>query len=126
MKPLLHAKVSVRKFGGKVEDYLHLHNWMDSTKAHIPDMRHRMVLHNSWGIYFGEQIFGAYFVNSSGKDVSVRDVLEQHVLDDLGHIPTLEKCFEGMQAEPWMGSTVRGAPIKMKISDLDKYNVEID
>jgi integrase len=33
--PLLHSKSSVKKFGGKVEDYIHLHNWMDETKAWV-------------------------------------------------------------------------------------------
>jgi hypothetical protein len=123
MKPLIHAKNSVRKFGGKVDDYLHLHNWMDSTKAHVPDLRHRMVLHNSWGIFIGEQIFGTYFKNSDGKDVSVRDILELHVVDDLGHIPTLEKCLSSMVAEPWMGAReFRGAPMRVSLS---KHNIEI-
>lgn len=125
MKPLLHAKVSVHKFGGKVEDYIQLHNWMDSTKAHLPDMRHRMILHNAWVIFTGEQIFGTYFKNSDDKDISVRDVLEQHVLDDLGHIPTLEQCLRDLPAEPWMGSAVRGTPMKMKISDINRYKIEI-
>lgn len=120
MKPLIHAKNSVRKFGGKVEDYLPLHNWMDSTKGYIPDMRHRMVLHNAWGIMLAEQIHGVYFKNSDGRDVSVRDVLEQHVMDDLGHIPTLEKCLAGMPAEPWMGHReFHGTPLKVNASQVE-------
>ena len=33
MHPILHAKSSVKKFGGKWEDYIHIHNWFDETKA---------------------------------------------------------------------------------------------
>lgn len=124
MKPFLHAKISARKFGGKYEDYMELHNWMDSTKAHLPDARHRMVLHNSWGIFIGEQIFGAVMQNSKGKDVSVRSVLEQHVLDDLGHIPTLKDCMDGMDLEPWMGLNIPGKQPKIRL-DLNKHNIEI-
>jgi hypothetical protein len=29
--------------------------------------------------------------------VAVRDIGEQHVLDDLGTIPSLEQCFSGMK-----------------------------
>lgn len=123
MKPLIHAKNSVRKFGGSVDDYMKIHTWMDSTKAHIPDMRHRMILHNSWGIFMGEHVFGAHFKNSDGRDISVRDVLEQHVMDDLGHIPTLKECISGMPAEPWMGShEFHGTPTKVSIS---KHNIEV-
>ena len=31
--PLQHAKSSVRKWGGVVEDYLEIHEWFDETKA---------------------------------------------------------------------------------------------
>ena len=123
MKPLIHAKNSVRKFGGKVEDYLFLHNWMDSTKGYVPDMRHRMVLHNAWGIMMGEQVHGVYFKNSDGKDISVRDVLEQHVVDDLGHIPTLEKCMASLVAEPWMGSS-QFSGVKIRVP-VNKTNITI-
>lgn len=113
MKPLLHAKISVKKFGGKEEDYIDIHNWFDSTKEHIADATHRMVLHNAFGIFLCEQVFGEiietnkgfkrmpYITNSSGKQISVRDVAEQHVIDDLGHIPSLEKCMEGLPMHSW-------------------------
>jgi hypothetical protein len=123
MKPLTHAKNSARKFGGKWEDYIEIHEWMDQTKAHLPDMRHRMVLHNSWGIYMGQDKFGYAIKNSDGKDISVRAVLEHHVIEDLGHIPTLERCFSSMVQEPWMGHhTIRG--VKMKVSKSE-HNIEI-
>jgi len=122
MKPVVHAKNSVRKFGGSLDDYMKYHNWMDSTKAHIPDIRHRMILHNAWGIFMAEQIFGSYFKNSDGKIVSVRDVLELHVTDDLGYIPTLEQCMKTLHAEPWMGSvTFPGGPVMR----VDRTKVEI-
>lgn len=94
MKPLLHAKVSVKKWAGVVEDYLPIHNFFDQTKGYIPDSRHRMILHNSFGIMLCEQLFGVYIVNASGRDVSVRDIAERHVIDDLGHIPTLCEVFK--------------------------------
>lgn len=107
MKPWLHAKISVKKFGGKPEDYIDIHNWFDQTKAHVPDARHRLVLHNSFGVYLAEQQFGKMvqkedgswvrtpiIVNSNGKEISVRDIAEQHVLDDLGTIPTLGESLE--------------------------------
>lgn len=110
MKPLKHAHISAKKFGGEPEDYQHIHDWMDHTKAHIPDVRHRMLLHNSWGCYIVEQVFGTFIVNSTGNKVSVRDIAEQHVIDDLGHIPSLNACFSGLKLESWMG----GNPQKRK------------
>jgi len=103
MKPFLHSQVSVRKFGGKVEDYNEIHNFFDSSKSHVPDMRHRAILHSSFGIYLAERIFGMHITNSDGKIVQVRDVGEQHVIDDMGKIPTVADYLDGMPMYSWLG-----------------------
>ena len=36
-KPLIHARNSVKRYGGSVDDYLEIHNFMDSTKAALPE-----------------------------------------------------------------------------------------
>ncbi len=103
MHPLYHARSSARKYGGVAGDYLSLHRWMDQTKAHIADARHRMILHNSFGIFLGEQLFGVSIGRESdGKEIAVRPVLEQHVIEDLGYIPSVSECFAGMPVEEWM------------------------
>ena len=107
MKPYTHALASAKRWGGVPEDYLEVHEWFDRTKAHIPDMRHRAVLHNSFGIYLCTQVFGHTLTNSSGKVVCVRDLGEQHVLDDLGTIPTLQDCFDGMPLSDLLGARMR-------------------
>ena len=33
--PVEHAESSVKIWGGKVEDYLPMHNWLDETKGWI-------------------------------------------------------------------------------------------
>lgn len=66
-------------------------------------MRHRAILHNSFGIYLCEQQFGTNIINSDGKTVSVRDIGEQHVIDDMGRIPTLQDYLQDMPFFPWLG-----------------------
>lgn len=105
MKPYLHGKVSAKKFGGKPEDYQAIHDFLDSSKACFPDMRHRAILHSSFGIYIAEKVFGINLKNSDGKLVSVRDVAEQHVIDDMGRIPTVGDYLEGMPMYEWLGGT---------------------
>lgn len=53
--PHEHAKSSARKFGGDPTDYVKYHAWFDQTKAQCPDARHRVILHNSFGIFLLEQ-----------------------------------------------------------------------
>lgn len=122
MKPYCHAKNSARKFGGKPEDYQALHDFFDQTKACMPDMRHRAILHSAFGIFLLEQVHGVNIRNSDGKLVSVRDVGEQHVLDDLGFIPTVENYLQNMTIQPWMSGTKRGTGRKVV---LDMTSIEV-
>ena len=46
MRPWQHAKSSARKERDWLAD-LPIHEFMDSTKAACPDLRHRMILHNA-------------------------------------------------------------------------------
>lgn len=100
--PEIHSQNSVKKFGGSVEDYLPIHQWFDDSKAYMADMRHRALKHHAAGIFECERVFGKSFVNSEGKTVYTRYVGEQHVLEDLGFIPTLEDWFENMELQKWM------------------------
>jgi hypothetical protein len=107
MKPYIHAKNSAKKYGGKVEDYLPIHNKMDSSKAAHADMRHRLVFHSAFGIYLMEDLFGSHFTNSDKAVVSVRDIAEDHVLEDLGKIPSLSDWLGEMELKTWMGGPIR-------------------
>jgi len=100
--PFRHAESSVRKFGGKAEDYLLIHNWFDESKAFIPDFRHRALRHHAEGIFLAEKLFGVIIVNSNGKQVLVRYVGEQHVREDLGRIPTAQDWLLQIKPQRWM------------------------
>jgi hypothetical protein len=85
--PFEHARSSAKKFGGRPDDYLAIHNWFDESKAFFADFRHRALRHHTEGIFLAERIFGVAVVNSDGKQVPVRYIGEQHVKEDLGRIP---------------------------------------
>lgn len=105
MKPHLHANISAKKYGGKPEDYQEIHDFIDSSKSSIADVRHRAILHSAFGIFLVEKVFGTLITNSDGKQVSVRDIAEDHVQDDLGFIPTVDHWVKNMRIEPWMGGS---------------------
>jgi len=107
MKPYIHAKNSVNKHGGKPEDYQDIHDFIDSTKVALPDVRHRAVLHNAFGCFLVEKVFGVTRVNSDGRRYSPRDIAEEHIIQDLGFVPTLERCFQNLPLETWFGGRVK-------------------
>jgi hypothetical protein len=112
MNPTEHARLSVKAHGGHIDDYLHIHEWFDSSKAHVPDMRHRAMFHHSWGIYQAQEKFGIYLtVESTGDIVAVRDIGEEHVLQDMGRIPTLQDYLQTMPMLDWLGGRVKSRRI---------------
>jgi hypothetical protein len=103
MHPSHHAMTSVKIWGGKPEDYVPIHDWLDATKEQFADARHRALRHHSHGIFEAERIFGHEIVNSDGRKVPVRYVAEQHVKEDCGgRIPTVADWLSKIQVEPWM------------------------
>jgi hypothetical protein len=111
-KALVHARSSARRWGGQPEDYLAIHEKMDSTKSAHAEVSHRCVFHSAFGIFIIEDIFGRTLTNSDGKEVFVRDVAEQHVLEDLGFIPSLSDWLREMPAQPWMAGAKK-LPIRI-------------
>jgi len=141
-----HAVSSARRYGGAPEDYLAIHNFMDSSKAAWADHRHRAVLHHSYGIFLAEQMFGLKEETrllrqaieripgwlrrllklevpattpvtlrvSSGREIPIRLIAEQHVTEDCGFIPTLPDYLGGMPKKLWMA---RGAARLSSILD---------
>ena len=138
-KPIVHARSSARRYGGVPEDYLEIHDLMDSSKAAFPDNRHRALTHNSWFFFIVERIIGheialtctggvgadycpvlagedfeCFACGGTGKKgtAHTRDICEQHVLEDFGgkFIPTASDYLEGMEFQEWMNNAVKGAP----------------
>ncbi len=125
MKPYEHAKNSAKKFGGKAEDYLDIHDFMDSSKSVFQDLRHRAATHNSWFIYTViPRVFGEERTNSAGGTYSTRDVAEQHVNEDFDmlFIPTLQDFLQGIPAEDWMDNARGGAlpPSAMALKEVGR------
>lgn len=105
-----HARTNVRMFGGKIEDYLPIHQQMDSSKESFADYRHRAVYHHAEGIFEMERIFGVCITNSDGKEVPVRLIAEAHCMEDLGRIPNRADWLSCIKPESWMA---RATPIRM-------------
>lgn len=116
MKPFLHGRIHAKKYGGVPEDYADIDDFIDSSKVAFPDIRHRAILHSSFGCYLVEQMFGRTRINSSGIEYSPRDVAEDHILQDLGFIPTVEKYLNCMSIEPWMSGTKKSGSKKTFIA----------
>lgn len=105
--PYHHAVSSARRWGGKPEDYLAVHQWFDATKELHADFRHRALRHHAHGIFEAEREFGATITNSNGREIPTRWIGEQHVIEDCGFIPTLQDWLRHITPQPWMNAPRR-------------------
>jgi len=115
--PYHHALSSAKKHGGHWRDYVFIHNWFDETKAHFPDMRHRALRHHAEGIFWCEEKFGTVLTNSDGKEVPVRFIGEQHIMEDIGFIPTIADYLKEMNQTGWMYKPGEGRKVLKEIKE---------
>ncbi len=115
--PYHHSLSSSRKFGGVWQDYIKIHDFFDETKSAFPDMRHRALRHHSEGIFWCEQQFGTVITNSDGKEVPVRFIGEQHIMEDLGFIPTIADYLKEMNQAGWMYKPGEGRKLLKEIKE---------
>lgn len=107
MNSYLHAQASARRWGGDPEDYLPIHELIDGSKKAFGDVRHRALMHNTWGVWMCQEVFGPMLViekQAGGeKRVPVREIAEQHIIEDLGFIPSPGDWLAHMNMVTWMG-----------------------
>ncbi len=101
--PVYHAQSSVKRWGGEVEDYLPIHEWIDASKVAFCDFRHRALRHHSFGVYEAQEHFGQTITNQDGRVVPVRYIAELHIKEDCGGIvPTVADWLSRLPRETWM------------------------
>lgn len=121
--PLIHSKSSVKRWGGKVEDYLPLHILLDSPKSTMNNNTSRMMTHNTWFIYeIIPKVFGYNIVNSDGRSVDTVDIARMHVAEDFRFkgVPTPQDYLQHMEIQPWMNNGIREIP-----SEESKKEIEL-
>jgi hypothetical protein len=121
---IYHAKSSAKRWGGVPEDYIAIHQKMDCSKSQIPDNRHRALTHHHfWINEVMIPIFGATMKNSAGREIPVKEICEQHILEDFGNrfIPNSSDYLESMRPEKWMNNALKGSKPRRLIY-LEKLN----
>lgn len=108
--PLIHSRSSVKRWGGKVEDYLPIHELIDSPKAAMNNNSARLLTHNTWFAYtIIPKIFGYNIVNSDGKSIDTVDIAMLHIAEDfrMKFVPTPQDYLKHLQVQSWMNNGVK-------------------
>ncbi len=96
MKPLQHAQISAKAYGGCWTDYIEVHNFLDSSKAACAHFKHRFLLHHAEGIELGVRIFGETVMNSDNSAISTRSILTEHLIEDVGRVVAVEDWAQSL------------------------------
>jgi len=115
-----HSLSTVRKWGGSPNDYLSIHEWIDASKVAMADHSHRALRHHSLGVYWCEEKFGVTVTNSNGVEIPVRLIAEQHIIEDLGFIPTVQDWLQNIKKKFWMTGT------KLNMPDEEMPNMQTE
>jgi len=96
--PLIHAKSSVKRFGGSIQDYMSIHELIDSPKTTMNNNTSRVITHQDW---FAEtiipKIYGKTIINQDNVKIDTTDIAILHILEDfrMKFIPTIQDYFVG-------------------------------
>jgi len=107
---MIHAKSSVKRWGGSVECYLPIHELLDSPKATMNNNSSRLLTHNTWFAYtIIPKIFGYNIVNSDGKSVDTVDIAMLHIAEDFRFkfVPTPQDYLKHLEVQAWMCNGVK-------------------
>lgn len=88
-------------------DEANIRSQLEVLKAQGVDPWHWALRHNAEGIFMLGSLFGTIIVNSDGREVPVRLIGEQHVMEDLGTIPSFADWARLIEPQAWM---MRGQP----------------
>lgn len=101
-----HAQSAARRWGGSPEDYLPIEEFIDGSKESFGDVRHRALYHHTAGVWLCQKVFGTTITvqRKHGEiQVPVREIAEQHIVEDLGYIPSPGDWLNHMNIQGWMG-----------------------
>ena len=107
---MIHSLSSVKRWGGKVEDYLQIHILLDSPKETMNNNTSRALTHNTWFCYhIIPRVFGYNITNSDGKSVDTVDIAMLHVAEDfrMKFVPTPQDYLKHIKIQPWMHNGVK-------------------
>jgi hypothetical protein len=102
MKPLQHARITAHRYGGRWQDWIAIHDWIDRSKIIFPSMQHRMFLHSDFGEWLAVRIHGEAISAEDGTLISTRGLFHDHQVEDLGRVVSLEEWLGEVNADYWM------------------------
>jgi len=111
-----HSMISARKFGGIEQDYYQIHKFIDSSKLFYFHFKHRLILHNLFGVELAIKKFEDYIVNDDNSVILVRDIAIEHLKEDCnGQVPSLTD---------WLSNNDKYISKKIRVPTINNSKLE--
>ena len=118
-----HCVSSSKAFGGEPNDYYPVHAFIDRARDHTHSDYHRIFTHHTMGVQDAIREFGPTIKVSTGREVPVRLIANQHIMEDLGFIPTPDELITAFHRGP-RGLLKRAHLLMSKAAKILKYSPE--
>ena len=96
---LERAAKSVQRYGGTLGDTLALHEWLD--ERCLGDSGYGFWRHHAFGLFEAEAHFGPVR-EIAGRPIPTRVILEGHLRDDFGRVPSAQDWLAKIRIASWM------------------------
>ncbi len=99
---LEQAKRSQDKFGGEVEDYLRIHQFLDSPSLWLKAEKQLVLTHSNFGVFLCDQIFGHTFHRRSDRELMLTaNIAREHLEAELGTVIDVQNMLNLMPLRTW-------------------------
>lgn len=108
--PRIHSLSSIKRWGGVIDDYIKIHELLDSPKSCMNNNSARLMTHNTWFAYtIIPLIFGYNITNSDGKSIDTVDIAMLHIAEDfrMKFVPTPQDYLKHLTVPVWMNNGIR-------------------
>jgi hypothetical protein len=128
-KPVVHAKSSAKRWGGPWQQYVAFHQFLDRSKAHLADVRHRALFHHREGVVLAENMLtrSAAGLGHTYNKAMMTDLGEQHVREDLGFYPEAhEWVSEAGDANYWLYMPAFVRPTEKIVRPFEQFEASVE
>jgi hypothetical protein len=66
--------------------------------------------------------FGDFITNNASRRLFVKDIGEQHVVEDWSFIPSVNECLASLKLEPWMAGPCSRATAPNKPTEAESQS----
>jgi hypothetical protein len=113
---LEHSQIDSKEYGIDINFFIPIHDFMESSYYSCSDIKHNVILHNSFGLNLVEKVFGPYIIHNN-VSISPVEIAKRHIRREFNEIPSLSDVLNNLNIVEWMSGTLKSNRRKIRLVD---------